>query len=392
MLKLSQRAARVVQAEIRAMSVECEKVGGINLAQGICDTEVPPAVRRGAKEAIDHGANQYTRMDGIAALRKGIAKKLREHNGIIADPETEIVVSGGSTGAFYAACLALVDRGDDVLLFEPYYGYHVNTVLALEANPCFVTLRAPGWTFSPDDLESALTPRTRAIVVNSPANPSGKVFTREELGWIADFVIRHNLFLLTDEIYEYFLFDGRRHISPATLPGMRERTITISGYSKTFSITGWRVGYAAADARWARTIAMLSDLVYVCSPSPLQHGVAEGIEQLYDGFYAALKDEYAVKRDLICTALTHAGLTPCIPQGGYYVLADSRSLPGRNGKERAMNLLEKTGVASVPGESFFEGAGGRDFIRFCFAKTDADLREACRRLETLGAVVSTASR
>ncbi|MGQ9524963.1 MAG: pyridoxal phosphate-dependent aminotransferase, partial [Armatimonadota bacterium] len=211
-LSLSSRAARIVQSEIRAMSIECEKVSGINLAQGVCDTEVPLPVRRGAQEAIDLGINSYTRYDGLQELREAIARKMERYNGILADPQTEIIVSAGSTGAFYCACLALLNPGDEVILFEPYYGYHVNTLLAVEAVPTYVTLHPPDWRFSPEDLERVATPRTKGIMVNTPANPSGKVFTRPELECILDFACRHDLFVFTDEIYEFFLYDGRRHV------------------------------------------------------------------------------------------------------------------------------------------------------------------------------------
>jgi aminotransferase len=380
---LSKRADGIVQAEIRVMSIECEKVGGVNLAQGVCDTEVPLAVRRGAQDAIDKGINSYTHYDGLAELRQAIARKMRDYNGIIADPETEVTVSGGSTGAFYCACLALLDPGDEVIVFEPYYGYHVNTLEAVDAVPSYVTMHAPDWTFSREELERAVNPRTKGIMVNTPANPSGKIFSRAELQWIADVASEHNLFVFTDEIYEYFLYDGSRHISPGSVPGMANRTITISGYSKTFSITGWRIGYSVSDARWAHMIGYMNDLVYVCAPAPLQCGVAAGINELSGDFYRALTAEFARKRDRICGALRQVGLSPSVPQGAYYVLADVSRLPGKNSKERAMYLLAKTGVASVPGSAFFHGGDGESLVRFCFAKTDEELQEACRRLERL---------
>jgi aminotransferase len=378
------RAALIAQSEIRAMSIECEKVGGINLAQGVCDTEVPLVVRKGAQNAIDAGVNTYTRFDGITKLRDAIAWKMAEYNSITANPETQITVSAGSTGAFYCACLALLNPGDEVILFEPYYGYHVNTLQAVEAVPAYVTMNAPDWTFTPDDLECAVTPRTKGIMVNTPANPSGKVFTELELQWVADFAVRHDLFVFTDEIYEYFLYDDRRHISPGSLPGIADRTITISGYSKTFSITGWRIGYAVSDARWAQMIGYMNDLVYVCAPAPLQHGVAVGIEELPEAFYRDLCAEYQRKRDHICRALQRAGLPPSVPQGAYYVLADASRLPGIESKEKAMHLLAKAGVASVPGEAFFHGGVGKNFLRFCYAKTDHELEQACERIERLG--------
>jgi aminotransferase len=379
-LSLSKKSSLIAQSEIRAMTLECARIGGINLAQGVCDTEVPLPVRTGAKEAIDAGINSYTRYDGLKEIRYAIAQKMLEYNGIKADPESEIIVSAGSTGAFYCACLALLNPGDEVILFEPYYGYHINTLFAAEAVPTFVGLKAPDWTFYPEDLERVVTPRTRGIMVNTPANPSGKVFNRTELEWISAFANKHDLFVFTDEIYEYFLYDGRKHISPASLPGMAERTITISGYSKTFSITGWRIGYTVSHAKWAQMIGYLNDLIYVCAPAPLQMGVARGIQELRPEYYEELALLYGQKRDKICSTLSKIGLTPSIPQGAYYVLADITHLPGRTSKDKAMFILEKTGVASVPDGAFFHKPGRSQFVRFCFAKEDGELEEACRRL------------
>jgi aminotransferase len=383
-LSLSKRADRISQAEIRVMTLECAKAGGINLAQGVCDTEAPLPVRRAAQTAIDLGINSYTRFDGLSELRHAIALKLKEYNGIEADPEREITVSAGSTGSFYCACLALLDPADEVVLFEPYYGYHLNTLEAVGATASFVTMRPPDWSFTAADLERVITPRTRGIVINTPANPSGKVFTRDELEAVAAVAGRHDLFVFTDEIYEYFLYDGRRHISPASLPGMGERTITISGFSKTFSITGWRIGYSVCAPQWAEVIGHMNDLVYVCAPAPLQYGVAMGLRELTPAFYRSLSAEYTRKRDLICDALGKAGLTPFIPQGAYYVLADASRLAGKSSKERAMRLLAQTGVATVPGSAFYHGADGESLLRFCFAKDDRELDDACRRLARLG--------
>jgi aminotransferase len=364
------------------MSIECERVGGINLSQGVCDTEVPEIVRRAACEAVEDGYNTYTRYDGLAELRDAIAAKHRRFYGFETDPDTEVVVSAGATGAFYCACLALLNPGDEVILFEPYYGYHVNTLAAAEAVPAYVRLKDGTWTFSYEDLERAATSRTRAIMINTPANPSGKVFTRAELEAVAAFAAKYDLFVFTDEIYEHFIYDGGVHVSPATIPGMKERTITISGLSKTFSITGWRIGYCVCDARWAQTIGYFNDLVYVCAPAPLQMAVAKGMIQLEDGYYRSLMREFLLKRDRICAALTAAGLQPHIPQGAYYVLADISMLPGRSGKERVMHLLRETGVAAVPGEAFYV-KGGSSLARFCFAKNDQELDEACNRLRRL---------
>jgi len=382
-LRLSAISPGLVQSEIRAMSVECDRVGGVNLAQGVCDTELPQPVAAGAIDAIAQGHNIYTRLDGIAPLRKAISEKLARHNGVTADPDGEILVTSGATGAFQAACMALFDPGDEVILFEPFYGYHLNTLRALRVNAASVSLAAPNWTLDLAALRAAITPRTRGIVVNSPSNPCGKVFSRAELEAIAALAVEHDLFVITDEIYEYFVYDGAEHISPATLPGMAERTISISGLSKTFSITGWRVGYLVADRRWLGAISYFHDLVYVCAPSPFQHGSAAGLMQLPDSFYKGLSTEYQAKRDMLCGALADAGLTPSIPQGAYYVLADVTDLPGATAREKARTLLRNTGVAAVAGTAFFADGRGENLLRFCFAKRDEDLHRACTMLRTL---------
>jgi aminotransferase len=353
------------------------------MAQGVCDTPVPAIVLAAAVEAMTQGKNTYSRFDGLPELRTALARKLLRDNDIHADPETEITVSAGATGSFHAACLALLNPRDEVILFEPYYQYHVSALQAVEAVPVIAKLAAPDWTVIPDAVERAVTPRTKAIIVNSPGNPSGKVFTREELDAIAQIAVRHDLLIFTDEIYEYFLYDGRRHVSMASLPGMAERTITIGGYSKTFSITGWRIGYSVAAPRWAQAIGAMNDLLYVCAPTPLQAGVAAGIEQLPDSFYRELAKEYQHKRDRLCAALVRAGLPPAVPQGAYYVLADASRLPGTSGKDRAMHVLKTVGVAGVAGEAFFAGREGSRYIRFSYAKIDTDLDEACRRIARL---------
>lgn len=379
-LGLSRRSGRIAKAEIRTMTMECERLGGVNLAQGVCDMEVPGSVIEGASRAMREGVNAYTRHDGLAVLRRAIARKMREFNGITVDAETEVVVSGGATGALYCACIALLDPGDEVVVFEPYYGYHLNTLLAVDAVPRFVRMHAPDWTFDRGELAAAIGPRTKAILVNTPGNPTGKVFTRAELDGIARLAVEHDLFVFTDEIYEYFVYDHHRHVSPGALAEIADRTITISGYSKTFSITGWRIGYCVCPARWAEMIGYVNDLVYVCAPAPLQAGVAAGIEELSPDYYEGLKQAFAGKRAMICSALRDSGFHFTEPQGAYYILADASHVPGDTSKERAMNLLRATGIASVPGEAFFSDAGGEALLRFCYAKEDAELDDACRRL------------
>jgi aminotransferase len=380
-LRVSDIAPRIIQSEIRSMSVECDRIGGVNLAQGICDTELPDSVAQGVVQAIHDGHNIYTRLDGIASLRRAIAAKLAEYNGLTVDPDSEVLVTAGATGAFYAAGLALLNPGDEVLIFEPFYGYHVSTLISLRVQPVVVPLAAPNWQLDLGALRRSITPRTRALVLNTPANPSGKVFTLNELQSIATLAIEHDLFVFTDEIYEYFLFDGARHISVATLPGMAERTITISGFSKTFSITGWRVGYLAASSQWLPSIGYFHDLTYVCSPAPLQHGAAAGLLKLTDSFYKQLAAEYQMKRDQLCHALTKAGLTPSIPSGAYYVLADASRIKGETAASKARNLLAATGVAAVAGSAFFSQGVGEKALRFCFGKKKNDLDRACDALQ-----------
>jgi aminotransferase len=291
-LYLSDRHESILQSEIRGMTIACNKIGGINLAQGVCDTEVPIAVRRGAQAAVDQGINTYTRYDGRPELRAAIAGFYQRHYALAIDPEQEIIVSAGATGAMYCAFMALLNPGDEVIVFEPYYGYHVNTLISQELVPRFVRLKSPSWDFSLEDLEQAASPRTRAIIVNTPANPCGKIFTRKELTALGEFAERHDLFIITDEIYEHFVYDGFLHVPPMSIPGLRERTITIGGLSKTFSITGWRIGYCICDKRWSRTIGYFNDLVYVCAPAPLQMGAASGLNELSPDYYRDMARVY----------------------------------------------------------------------------------------------------
>jgi aminotransferase len=385
-LRLSELAPGATQSEIRAMTVACAAVDGINLAQGVCDTDPPHPVVEAAIQAIRFGHNIYTRHEGIAPLREAIAAKFAAFNGLTVDPNREVLVTSGATGALHAALLALLNPGDECLLLEPFYGYHLSTLLSQRVVPVIVPLGEPDWTLDFARVRAAITPRTRAIILNSPANPSGKVFTDAELDALAAIAIEHDLFVFTDEMYEYFVYDNARHHSIATLPGMAERTITISGFSKTFSVTGWRLGYLSADARWLPAIGYFHDLLYVCAPSPLQHGAAAGLLALPNSFYDDMAVEYQAKRDALCTSLIRAGLTPSVPAGAYYILADATRIPGADAKQKARRLLSDSGLAAVAGSAFFStGANGLNrgdhLLRFCFAKKPAELTEACRRLD-----------
>jgi aminotransferase len=376
MNQISNRLRGLVQSDIRRMSRECERVGGINLGQGICDLPTIPELVEGACDAISSSKATYSKFEGIDVLRERIAKKIASFNGFEVDPAREIVVTVGSTGGFAAAALATLNAGDEVILFEPYYGYHLNTLKVLGVETKYVPLNLPDWSIDFDALRAAFGPRTRGIVVCTPSNPCGKVFTSEELRKIAELCREFNAWCYTDEIYEYIVYDGRKHVSMASID--RDVTITISGFSKTFSVTGWRIGYVAADARVCASIGLVNDLFYVCAPTPLQWGIARALE-IGEDYYRNLAADYEKKRDMLASALSDGGFRPFVPEGAYYMLAE---IPDEfsDSRDAAMALIEEVGVASVPGPSFYASDRGDRLLRFCFAKDFAALEEACKRL------------
>lgn len=376
----SERIQNLLQSEIRAMTRACNEVGGVNLGQGICDVPTPDLIKEAAYEAIRENQSIYTRHDGDAVLREAMARKFARYNGIPLNPDTEVVVTTGASGALAATLMALCDAGDEIILFEPFYGYHLNTALVAGMVPKIVPLHPPTFHLDLQRLRDTITPKTRAILVNTPVNPSGKVFSRDELVAIGAIATEFDLLVITDEVYEYMVYGDRQHVSMASLPGMRERTVTLGSYSKTFNITGWRIGYAVADASLAGPIGLLNDLYYVCAPAPLQRAVAVGIDRFQDDYYADLLDSYTRKRTQFCDTLTEIGLTPIVPDGAYYVLADITSLGCEDAKAAAMKLLYEAKVASVPGTAFFTGAEGQRLVRFCYAKQQPDLDRACEYL------------
>ncbi len=379
--RLARRVHEVEQSDIRRFSILCAQVGGVNLGQGVCDQPAPDTLKRAVIDAVDADHATYTHLRGIAPLRRAIAEKLARFNGISADPETEIAVTVGCAGAYACACMALLNPGDEVISFSPYYSYHSNMCAVIDCPVRYVDLVPPDWHFSVEQLRAAVTDRTRFILVNTPSNPSGKVFTRAELDQIARVCIEHDLLAVTDEIYEYITYD-LPHVSLAALPGMRERTITISGASKTYAVTGHRVGYAAGPAPIIEKLAVLHDILYICAPAPLQHGVAAALA-LPDSYYSDMAAEYRRKRDLLSETLSQIGFTPYTPQGAYYTLADVSSAGFDSATQAAETLLERVGVAAVPGTAFFrDRAEGQHLLRFCYAKQMPDLQEACRRLQS----------
>lgn len=365
------------------MTRACDAVGGINLGQGVCDLPTPAPVARAAHAAIEAGKAVYAPPEGVPSLRSAVARRVERDYGLAVDADAEVVVTLGATGGFAAASMALLDPGDEVILFEPYYGYHYNTVVALGMVPVLVPLRPPSWEVDFDALARAVTDRTRAIVLCTPGNPHGKVWTPAELDALGALAIARDLVVITDEIYEHIVYEGAKHVPLATRPGMRDRTVTLSGCSKTFSVTGWRVGYAIAPPDAARRIAVAHDLLYVCAPTPLQYACAEGLG-MHDEYFRGLSVSYRKKRDIVCGALAYAGLTPYVPAGAYYVLADARRLGCATGREAAYALLDRAKIAAVSGASFYRDPVGETLLRFCFAKDDDVLEEAAHRLRSLG--------
>lgn len=381
-MKLSDRSGTIEQSHIRSMTQACNALGGINMAQGVCDLEVPLEVIEGAKKAMDEGINIYTPTEGLPVLRQAIASKMKRFYDVSVDAN-QVLVSDGATGAFYTACLSLLNEGDEVILFEPYYGYHRSTLTSLGIVATFVRLESPHWELDMKLLEAVVTPKTRGMVICNPANPSGKVYTRDELEQIGVFAQKHDLIVFSDEMYEHFLYDGAVHIPAMSIENLKNRCVTLSGFSKVFSITGWRLGYAIAPASVIEAMAQFNDLIYVCAAAPLQMGAAEGLEKLGDDYYHELASVHQRKRDLFCNALRDAGLNPSVPMGAYYVMTDISSISGQDDFEKVMSILEKTGVAAVPGRAFYHDDGGKNMARFCYSKPLEVLEDAAKRIRGL---------
>jgi aspartate/methionine/tyrosine aminotransferase len=378
----AERIRGLVQSDIRRMSRECELAGGINLGQGICDQPVPDLVKEAAVDSVRADRSIYSKFEGIDPLRAKIAEKMHRYNGIRCDPDREVVVTVGSTGGFVAAALACVESGDEVILFSPFYGYHLNILKLCQASFRFVTIRPPDWSFDERELEQAFGERTRAIVINTPSNPCGKVFSREELELIGKLCERHDVLAITDEIYEYILYDGAEHVSIATLPGMAERTITISGLSKTWSATGWRIGWALASAELTLAIRKVHDFLTVGAPAPLQEAAADALA-FGPEYFAELARDYAARRALILDVLSELGFEAHRPRGAYYVMTGVQRLQREDEDDVAfaIRLLRSGGVATVPGSSFYpDPLEGRGQIRFCFAKRMETLQRAAQVL------------
>ncbi len=381
MLDISKKAKRFTESVIREMTRLCRQHGAVNLSQGFPDFPAPQEIKDAACRAIARDVNQYAITWGAPALRSAIAAKQLRCYGITVDPEREIAVTCGATEAMIASILAIVDPGDEVVVFEPFYENYGPDVILAGAVPRFVSLRPPDWSFDPDELAAAFNDKTRGIILNTPNNPTGKVFTRDELETIAMLCRKWDVVAFSDEIYEHIIYDGAEHVPMASLPGMADRTVTINALSKTYSVTGWRVGWTIASPQLTAGIRKVHDFLTVGAAAPLQEAGAVALG-FPDDYYRTLASDYTVRRDLLLAGLRGVGFQCDAPRGAYYILADAAGLGCRDDVAFARRLVETVGVGAVPGSSFFSRPElGRTLLRFAFPKTADTLNEAVARLQ-----------
>jgi aminotransferase len=383
-MELSRRAETFTESVIRDMTRLALQHGAVNLAQGFPDFSAPNLIKEAAIDAIRHDVNQYAITWGSKSLREALAAKFKAYNEVTIDPETEITVCCGSTEAMISALLAVTNPRDEIIIFEPFYENYGPDAILSDAQVRYLTLHPPRWSFDPDQLKMAFSARTKAIIINTPHNPSGKVFSYQELSLIADLCQEHDALAITDEIYEHILYDGVKHISIASLPGMRERTITISGISKTYALTGWRVGWCIADKRITSSIRKVHDFLTVGAPAPLQEGAVAGL-RMDTKYYEQLARDYLQRRDYLWDALqsTDFGLHEK-PQGAYYIIADISQFDFSNDVAFAQHLVKEIGIAVVPGSSFYSHPSlGAKQVRFAFCKKKETLEAAVQKLRAL---------
>jgi aminotransferase len=391
--KIAARTEPFQESVIREMTRLGEQAGAVNLSQGLPDFDPPPEVVAAAIDAIQSGDNQYTFPFGALAFRRAVAARVGRYNRISADPETEVTITCGVSEALMSTILALTEAGDEAIILEPWYENYLPDCLMSGVRPRFVPLREPGYTFDPDELRAAFGARTRLILVNTPHNPTGRVFSHEELTTIATLCREFNAVAVTDEIYDRILYDGQEHVSIGSLDGMRERTVTIGGLGKAYAVTGWRIGWAVAASPLTAVIRKVHDYLTVCAPAPFQAAgiVALGLPESY---YADLCAQYAARRAILLSALDTVGMPYHRPTGAYYVMADFGGLTWERrasydpdwkpDRAFAEYIAREIGVAVVPGSSFYASAhGGTSRVRLNFAKREDTLREAARRLQRL---------
>lgn len=380
---ISYKAQQFTESVIRDMTRLCILHNGINLAQGFPDFPAPTAIKEAAKAAIDADINQYAITWGSRAFRNAISKKVEQYLGLSYDPETEITVTCGSTEAMIASMLAVVNPGEEVVVLEPFYENYGPDAILCGARPRYVPLTPPDWSFDRSEMEEVFNQNTRALILNTPHNPTGKVFSREELEFLAGLCHKWDAVVITDEIYEHILYDGAQHICIASLPDMRERTIVINGLSKTYSVTGWRIGYVLASVELTSAVRKVHDFLTVGAAAPLQEaGVAA--MAFPESYYRELARGYAARRDMLLEALVEAGFYTFKPQGAYYIMTDISSFGFRDDVAFCRFLVEEIGVAAVPGSSFYaKPERGSQQVRFCFCKKPETLAEAASRLALL---------
>ena len=360
------------ESVIREMTRICDAVGGYNLSQGFPDFESPNAIKEAAIEAIQENWNQYPVTFGEPGLREAISRKVFNYNHIVCDPETEITVTCGATEAMIATLKALINPGDEIIVFEPFYENYGPDGILSGATLRYVTLYMPDWRFRPEELEGAFNTKTKAVIINTPNNPTGKVFSKTELEAIASLCIKWDCYAVTDEIYEHILYDGAQHVSMATLPGMADRTVTVNSISKTYSVTGWRVGWALASQSITERIRKIHDFLTVGAPTPFQHAAVKALD-FPEEYYLELQAHYTKAREFLITVLQESGFQPHVPQGAYYTIADvtdlMKTLNIDDDVSFSRKLIELTGVATVPGSAFYcDPKKGKHQIRFCFCK------------------------
>jgi aspartate/methionine/tyrosine aminotransferase len=380
---LSSKAERFTESVIREMTRLALRHHAVNLSQGFPDFPAPAEIKRAAQEAIEADINQYAITWGAPSLRRAIAEKFERTQGVAVDPEREITVGCGSTEAMVSAMMAIINPGDEVVVFEPFYENYGPDAILSGATPRFVKLRPPDWTFDPQELSEAFGPATKAIILNTPNNPTGKVFERAELETIRDLCVEWNAFAITDEIYEHMLYDGATHLSMAAVDGMRNRTITINALSKTYSVTGWRVGWAIAAPRVTSAIRKVHDFLTVGAAAPLQEAGAVALK-FPPSYYETLAHDYAARRDRLLGLLTDAGFRCFKPRGAYYIMTDISQFGFPDDVAFAKYLVSEIGVAAVPGSSFYRNpADGRTHLRFTFCKMEKTFQAAAERLSRL---------
>jgi aminotransferase len=380
MLKINKKVKNIQKPLIRAIGVEFDNIGGINLGQGVCKLPIEPIIKYAAYNAIMSDKNSYSVAEGILELRNALADKISKFNNFSVDPLNELIITQGATGAFVCAVKTLFEEGDEVILFEPFYPLHRNILEFFDVKIKTVPINLKDFSVDISDIRKAISKRTKGIIICSPGNPFGKVFDIKELMEIGNLAESNNLVIIADEIYEHITYPGHKHVSIASFEQFKPRIVTISGFSKTYSMTGWRLGYASGPSHVIKKMALVQDLLYVCPPTPLQHGLLSAF-LLDDIYYKSLRKGFLAKRNFLFNALNSVGINAALPQGSYYMLGDFSGLDIVDDEAAISFFVKNAKVAAVPGSIFFENSQlGRKLVRFCYAVDHAQLVIAAERI------------